>query len=74
MPKQKKATTGNKRALAYAVHNKYRAFPVLQVSKVIDGNTIDMVLDLGFTLFKKENQFFNKSLKIRYKKLDFTFN
>jgi len=55
MPKLgKKNKPANKRALAFAVRNKYRAFPVFHVSQVLSGDTADVTLDLGFTLFKRE--------------------
>lgn len=54
MPKKRKAPVADKRALAFAVQHKYRSFPVLRVVSVVAGNVLDLTLDLGFTLFKKE--------------------
>lgn len=54
MPRHKKAKQTNKHALAFAVRGKYRAFPILAIEQVISGDTIDLVLDLGFSIFKKE--------------------
>ena len=53
MPRQKKKAA-NKRALVFAVRNKYRAFPVVRVVKVASGDTVELILDLGFTVFKQE--------------------
>ena len=46
MPRQKKKAA-NKRALVFAVRNKYRAFPVVRVVKVASGDTVELILDLG---------------------------
>jgi len=54
MPKSKHNRPGNKRAIAFAVKNQYRAFPVFHVNTVSSGEVVDLTLDLGFTLFKKE--------------------
>lgn len=54
MPKRKKKKPANKQALAFAVKHAYRAFPVIQVHAALSGDVVDVTLDLGFTLFKKE--------------------
>lgn len=54
MPKHRKARVANKRALAFAVRHKYRAYPVMNVPCVHTGIAADLVLDLGFTLCKRE--------------------
>lgn len=54
MPKSKKYKPANKRALAFAVKNKFRAYPIFHIGQVVSGDVVDLTLDLGFTLFKRE--------------------
>ena len=50
----KKNPPGNKKALTFAIKHSYRTFPICSVAQVHSGEVVDLVLDLGFGLSKKE--------------------
>ena len=55
MPKSnRKGKQVNKRAVLFAVKNKFRSFPILHISQVYSGDIVELTLDLGFGIFKKE--------------------
>ena len=55
MPRSnRKSKPINRRAAAFAVKNKFRAFPIIHVVQVCTGDVIEVVFDLGFGLSKKE--------------------